>query len=382
MKRNQRSYLRIAVLLFAAVILLLGGVHLLSPVRTYSETENRNLETKPAFSWDAVYAGRYTQQYEAYIEDQFPFRTAWIGWKTAADRILGKQESNNIFLGKDGYLIQNFTQPDAGNLEETLEALRQFSQKHAELRQSMLIAPTAVSVLSDKLPRHAPVGDETAFLNRMAQECAADGIAFVNVSDALADAAQHEQVYYRTDHHWTTFGAYTAYLAFAAQNGLSGTKTAYQKLLVSDSFRGTLSASSGFRMSETDEIYIYLPEQHTCDYVVRYVEEQKTSASLYDTGSLAVRDQYAVFFKGNHPLVTIQTDAPSARTLLVLKDSYANCFVPFLLDDYAEIILVDPRYYADGLELLLSSAHVTDVLYLYNADTLASDSDLKTVIGS
>ena len=88
------------------------------------------------------------------------------------------------------------------------------------------------------------------------------------------------------------------------------------------------------------------------------------------------------FVKGNHPLVKIQTDAQLDKTLLIFKDSYANCFVPFLVEDYTEILLVDPRYYADDLELLLESEYVTDVLYLYNADTLASDSDLKTVIRS
>ncbi len=382
MKRNQKRYFRIAVLIFFISILLLNSIYILRPKCEYSETENRNLETKPMFSWDAVYSGRYGEQYESYIEDQFPFRTVWIGCKTTVDCMLGKRESNNIFLGKDGYLIQNFTEPETDNLDATLFAIRRFFQKHPDLQQYMLIAPTAVSILSDKLPCHAPVGNEMMFLDRMEQECASIGIEFVDVYDSLSEAAQSEQVYYRTDHHWTTFGAYTAYLAFAKENELTGAETEYQKLLVSDSFRGTLSASSGFRMSETDDIYIYLPKRNRCNYVVSYPEEQVKSASFYCTDLLNVRDQYTVFLKGNHPLVKIQTDAQLDKTLLIFKDSYANCFVPFLVEDYTEILLVDPRYYADDLELLLESEYVTDVLYLYNADTLASDSDLKTVIRS
>lgn len=382
MKRNQRSYLRIAALIFVISILLLDIIHILLPNREYSEMENRNLETKPIFSWDAVYSRRYEKQYESYIEDQFPFRTAWIRCKTTADRILGKRESNGIFLGEDGYLIQNFKEPEQDNLDAMLSAMRWFFKKHPDLQQYMLIAPTAVSILSDKLPSHAPVGDEIAFLNRMKQECSSIGIEFVDIYASLEEAAQSEQVYYRTDHHWTTFGAYTAYLTFAKEAGLHGAKTEYQRLQVSDSFSGTLTASSGLRMSETDDLYVFLPKQSTCHYVVSYLKEQKKSASFYCSDNLKVRDQYTVFLNGNHPLVKIQTDAQSNRTLLVLKDSYANCFVPFLAGDYTEIILVDPRYYADDLELLLKSEYVTDVLYLYNADTLAADSDLKTVIAS
>lgn len=381
MKTNRKHYFRIVALFFTISILLLDGIHILLPEKTYSETENRNLEIRPQLTWLTAVSGRYESRYEAYIEDQFPFRTAWLRCKAATDRAMGKMESNGIFLAADGYLIQSFTQQELDKLDESFYAMRRFCKRHPELKQFALIAPTAVSVLGDKLPKYAPVGDEAAFLDRIKQECSAMGIEFVDVMPALNKAAQTEQVYYRTDHHWTTHGAYTAYLAFAQKADLSGVRAEYEKRLVSDSFSGTLAASSGFRMSETDEIYVYLPKNRNETYTVVYPEEKKTSASLYHTDNLQVRDQYTIFLNGNHPLVTIQTDVQNEKILLILKDSYANCFVPFLMGDYTKIILVDPRYYAGDLELLLESEQVTDVLYLYNANSFASDTSLKYVIG-
>lgn len=164
--------------------------------------------------------------------------------------------------------------------------------------------------------------------------------------------------------------------------GLEGKNEKYRRLQVSDSFCGMLAASAGFSSSRTDDIYVYLPQNEDLQYVVSYEEEQEKSASFYCTENLNIRDQYTLFLNGNHALVRITTKADSPNTLLILKDSYANCFVPFLAGDYNEIVLVDPRYYADDLELLIESEQVTDMLYLYNANTLSQESNLETVLNS
>ena len=159
--------------------------------------------------------------------------------------------------------------------------------------------------------------------------------------------------------------------------------TSYHRIPVSDSFSGTMTASSGFRMSEKEPIYVYLPEESSESaekYTVNYVKEAEKTASLYCSEKLNQRNQYEVFLGGNHPLVKICTTSETGRTLLVVKDSYANCFLPFLVEHYDKILVVDPRYYSDSLSGLVNSEQVTDVLYLYNANTLAQDSSLVTVL--
>lgn len=377
-KKTRNGYLRLLAWGIAAVVLALDMLFLFMPARDYSAMENRNLQTFPQLSWQRVRNGRFEAQFEDYVEDQFPARNFWISFKSGIDRFLGRTESNGVFLGKDGYLVQNFTEPTEENYARTLNALADFSARHADLRQSMLLVPSALTICRDKLPSHAIAGDENGYISRMQADLSSgSAIRFIDVREDLKAQAAASQLYYRTDHHWTTDAAYLAYLRLAAENGLTGAETAYERKLISDSFSGTLSASSGFRLRETDEINIYL-QQTPIDHVVSYPESDAAGkfSSVYWTKNLSVRDQYTLFFDGNHPLVRIETAAAGKRALLVVKDSYANCFVPFLIPDYKKLVMVDPRYYTGDLETLMAAEGITDVLFLYNATTLATDTAL------
>ena len=382
MKKRMKVYHKSILVLLAAVVLGLSVAEIVAKDQSYSQIENRNLETFPKFSWEALQSGRFQKQFEDYIADQFVFRSGWIAAKTTTDRLMGKTESNGIFLAEDGYLIMDFTEPQEDAWNQTISAMESFADANPDLRQCALIAPTAVSVLEDKLPYLASVGDEDGFLNRVKQDCTEIGVEFIDVRSELQSVYENEegQIYYRTDHHWTTFAAYHAYLVLARELQLSGKSVRYEPLLVSDTFQGTLSASSGFHMTEQDEIRIYEPEEEQVDYKVSYLEEQQTEYSFYSMDRLEQRNQYELFLKGNHPLVKIETSSNSCRRLLLFKDSYANCFVPFLVQDYEEIMMVDPRYYTGELSDLLATEEFTDVLYLYNANSFASDTGLYTVL--
>ncbi len=190
------------------------------------------------------------------------------------------------------------------------------------------------------------------------------------------------QVYYRTDHHWTTEAAYQAFLSVADEMNL--TVDEYESGAVTETFNGSLTSESGFTAETLDTISVYLPEtsDNDVDYVVTYTEEQTRSATCYQTDYLSEDDPYQIFFGGNHPQIVIETDADTDRKLLVFKDSYANCFIPFLISSFKEITIVDPRYYYDDIDALMSQNQFTDVLYLYNVNTLAEDNNLYAVLQS
>ncbi len=376
MKKTRTKYLYIAAILLIAAVVLLDGAFLIQPDKAFSAAENRTLQQMPALTLDGVTSGRFETRFESYVADQFPLRIGWIRAKTAVDRLLGKVESNGVFLGRDGWLIQDFTEPDAENYRQTVDAVRSFCAFRANLRQYMIVAPSALTVYAGMLPENAPAGDENRYIDRLRSDLAGMPIQFIDVRETLAALARDTQAYYRTDHHWTTAAAYAAYLEFARTAELPGANVKYEPVQVSDSFSGTLTASSGFRMDETDPIYVYLPER-SVNYVVTYAGESGRHASVYWTDNLKKRDQYTVFLNGNHPQVTIKTGAETKRSLLLLKDSYANCFAPFLIQDYRKIIMVDPRYYTGDLGVLIDSEGISDVLFLYNAGTLASDTFLK-----
>lgn len=376
MKKTRTKYLRLAAVALIAAVALLDAAFLILPDAAMSPAENRALQQMPAVTLDGLTSGRFESRFEDYVADQFPLRTGWVRVKSALDRLLGKVESNGVFLGRDGWLIQNFNEPDAENYRQTVEAVRGFCTFRANLRQYMIVAPSAVTVCADKLPANAPAGDESGFIDRLQSDLSGTPLQFIDVRETLAALAREQQPYYRTDHHWTTPAAYAAYLQFARAAELPGAAVPYEPVLLSDSFSGTLTASSGFRMDETDPLVAYLPES-SVNYVVTYAGESGRHASVYWTENLNKRDQYTVFFNGNHPQVTIETGAESRRALLMLKDSYANCFAPFLIQDFRRIIMIDPRYYTGDLGVLIESEAITDVLFLYNANTLAGDAFLK-----
>ena len=180
-----------------------------------------------------------------------------------------------------------------------------------------------------------------------------------------------------TDHHWTSFGASVAFQAIASKMGITPVKD-YDIYEVSRSFRGTLAAKSG-RANAKDRVELYVPKTEI-DYYVTYTESAKKAGTMYETSALEARDHYTVFFGGNHPRVDVATTAETGRTLLLLKDSYANCMMQFLYPYFEKIIMIDPRYFYESADMLMQQNHITDVLYLYNLDTFLADTSLADVL--
>ncbi len=401
-KSGQRKKFHIILpLCMAIIVVLLDILFIAIPDRTTSETENRNLQQSPKLSWNTFTSGRFESQFDDYVADQFPYRDTWIGIETTVARLAGKTESNDIFLGSDGYLIQRFDEPTESEYQEKLEGFTNISSAHTDLDIYALVAPTAVSILSYRLPMSAEgkvAGDEDSFIDRLLSDLESAGIKTVDVRQTLKELdASGTQVYYRTDHHWTTDAAYAAYKTFINAAEIEEGDAEYDRLLVTDSFQGTLTASSGFRTSETDSIYVYLPQTsgtaaaqgtkaeesasqnststddsnaQSVDYTVLNVDSGEKTATFYDVSYLETRDKYAMFLGGNHAELKIQTTSQSEKNLLIMKDSYANCFIPFLVQDYRTIIVVDPRYYLGDIDQLISDEGITDILFLYNAETL------------
>lgn len=383
MKKSLRNYRlffhRLGLLFFLLPVIVLVSSIIL-PDTGFSEKENRILASRPALKLDQIISGVYEKQFETYENDQFPLRDMWITLKATTDRLMGKVEENGVYLGKNGYLMEAFNAPSQTQYDATVNAMTSFAQKHSDLKQYALIAPNSVNILKSNLPAFAPADDQNPWIDNLKDSLTSAGVAFIDIRDTFTDH-KTEDLYYHTDHHWTTLGAYYAYLQAAAVMGIDTSSDSYDKAPVSQTFKGTLSAKSGFRSSETDELDVFLPNgDNTLSSVVNYVDEQKKSASFYDTSKLNTRDKYALFFGGNHAQIKISTPTESNNTLLVLKDSYANSFVPFLAQHYRKIIMIDPRYYYGDLEQLLQVENVQEVLYLYNANTFFADTSLELAL--
>lgn len=377
-----RSWMGATLVVFVAAMVVLS---ILEPNRTFSANENRTLASLPQLTASSLADGSFGRGLQSYVADHIVARDGWISLKLTEDRTRGVTESNDVYLGTDNYLIEKPTTPDAAKVQRNLDAINAFAAQHANLNIVMTVAPNASCVLASHLPANAPVRDQRADLAMLAAGLGGD-VHWVDVTDTLL-AHVSEQIYYRTDHHWTSLGASYAFATMAGQLGIDNPATGYDIHTVSDTFEGTMASKSGDH-DVTDTIETYTPQTHAdgspvdVDYYVVYEDTQEKVGSLYKSTALTTKDQYAVFFGGNYAQVTVRTTNANGRRLLVLKDSYANCFIQFLVPYYQEIVIVDPRYFYENLSTTIANEKVTDVLLLYNLDTYLGDTSLADVLAT
>lgn len=366
-------------MLFLVMLGVICLVNLFSKDKEYSEKENRMLQQKPEISLYGIESGRWMKEYESYRSDQFVGRNFWVSLKTKV--LAGKRESNGVFKGKDSYLLEDIKEPDQEQLSQNLEAIKEFESGYQNVPFYVMLVPNAANVLSDKLPPFAVVEDQKQIFDDIQNELD-EYIHLVDVSQILKKH-KSEVIYYHTDHHWTTLGAYYAFQELAASMELDISKISTMKpYAVTNDFNGTLSATSGYETGYEEPIYIYASEQteDMPEVVVNYVNEKKKTATLYDTSKLEEKDKYAVFLGGNYPLIDIRTTADTTDRLLLIKDSYANCMIPFLTPYFREIVVVDPRYYYGDIKELMEENDFTSVLFLYNGNTFVEDNSISGVL--
>lgn len=376
-QRNRRLQAQWLSWLLIGVVVIFTVAGLLVKDREFSETENRSLAQFPELTLSSALDGSFLSGLGDYVADQFPGRDTWISMNLWLNQLLGQKESSGVYLCGDDYLMQVPSAPNETAHARNLKAMQTFAQNHSDLNCVVSIVPNAVTILADKLPENAPVRDQAADLAHI-RECLT-ALDVVDVTDALT-AHKNETLFYRTDHHWTSLGASYAFEAIAPSLSIEPPdREIYTVYAVSTSFEGTLSSKSGSHTA-LDTVEIYVPAT-TISYYVTYNEDSATNiCSLYNRGALKQKDHYTVFFGGNYSRVDITTTADTGRSLLLFKDSYANCFAQFLYPYFDHITMIDPRYYYDNVESVMTSESVTDVLFLYNLDTFLGDTSLADVL--
>ena len=374
---RQKGIFKYVFLVFAVVIVIADLCLILMHGKAFSESENRMLQLFPEVTKRAALSGRLMTQAEDFVADQFFLRDNWIALKLDIDKLIGKEESNDVYLANDGYLIEKAVVPNFEDMNRNLEAVREFASA-SDLNIVMTVVPNAVCIRKDLLPYGAPSRDQLADLAYI-KNALGDSLVFADVTDVLAPHTT-EQLYYRSDHHWTSLGAKYAFEALCAPLGIESPVSEYQVMKVTDDFSGTLASNSGdFKVKDAIEIYVPVTDEGF-EYVVEYGDIQQKSATIYNSDALSTKNKYEVFMGGNYSYVSIKTTAPTERNLLLFKDSYANTFVQFLLPYYRNIVIIDPRYYSDDCRKLLSEREITDVLFLYNMNTFALDNSLAGVL--
>lgn len=342
----------------------------------FSEKENRYMASFPKLSVKSLTDGSFMDDFETYLADQFPVRDACVTLKTNALRMLGQRRINGVYIASDGYLIAQEETYDESKLDELVGAVNSFADNVPDATVNFMLVPNASMVYEEKLP-YGIQSTEGEAIDTVSGSLS-DKVNFIDVRDAMT-LGKSKQLYYRTDHHWTVAGAYLAFDEYAYQAGLDKDSYDYVNYCVSGEFQGTQASNSGV-YSSNDVVNIYVPKDSEGTYVVRYVDDTRKTATLFDMDKLDGKDKYLVFMGGNYSRVDIETNADSGRRLMVIKDSYANCFIPMLTPYYDEIIVIDPRYYYNDIYQLISDMLINEVLFLYNVNTFVTDNSLQEVL--
>lgn len=371
-----RIFKRLPGVIFMVLLLGLAGKEALSHQRTYSPVEKRELQTRPEISITKVLDGRFQKKYESYLRDQFPGRDHWVSFQTDMELFMGKNEIHNVYIGKNHYLLEHYTEKefDPQQISKNLQALEKFvgkAKQNADVH--VMMVPTKSWVLREKLPAFAPHYKEQKFYDALQQKLEKEDV-LISVEPVL-DAHKEEEIYYRTDHHWTTLGAWYAYEQYTKAVGGDLQRAQGKKKFrcISKDFYGTTYAKINYAR-QADKIEIYEPADKL--RVVYNMGEKKTK-TLYDVSFLKTADQYSVFTGGNQAVLEITGGIKNGKTLLLIKDSFANSILPFLAEDYEKLVVVDLRQLNVSGDRLLEMFSPTDIQILYNSAQFAQDKEFE-----
>ena len=386
--------------IFAFVLLSVPIATTILPKQERSENENRTLATFPtlindkkwdkaedfggyvdAIKWDYITVRdkpSFMDDIETYYADHLVGRELWVQAKNKLETLVGKQEINGVYT-VDDHMIQVFTEYDAEDVQNSINAMNLFAENHPELPCSIMLAPTAQEFFQNKMPSYNGYLSQKSFIEDVYEQM--EGFTTI---DSLSFMSEHKDDYlfYRTDHHWTSLGSYYAYCAAAKTLGYSAySLNDFNIETVSSDFRGTLYSKTLDNGVTPDSIdYYHLKnDAPKITMTVNTGTEKKVYDSLYVRDYLDVKDKYSSFTGSNQPIIEIDTNIENGKKLLIVKDSYAHSLVPFLANHYEKITMVDMRYINGDLNYFIDMDEYTQALFMFNAVSFSTDEMLDKI---
>ena len=359
-------------LIFLAFIGVFFILNLVLPDRQFSEQENRYLQMKPEFSFKSLFSGDYTSKFETYTTDQFTFRDEWITLKAASELALGKQENNDVHLCENGTLIEGYERPENSALDANMSALNTLVE-NTDAEVYFALIPDKSDLYASLLPKNAPNDSEKEVIDYCYAQSNATNVDMYSALGAHTD----EYIFYRTDHHWTSLGAYYGFSALAESMGIDCPALDFyaDRHVISEEFYGTTWSSSGFSWVGPDTMEIFVNEPEGLK-VTSYPEGSPVEGKLYDFSFLEKKDKYSTFMGGNCPLHEIVTGTEGKPSLLIIRDSYTDSLLPLLLDDFSEIHVLDLRYSRASLKSYIEQNDFDSVLVCYSVSNFSTDSNI------
>lgn len=368
-----KSYFRyLPAAFFCLFLLIMMLLFFLLPKKDVSPQEKRVLQAAPQFSWNNLKDGSFGKNVENYLSDHFAGRNFWVGLNAYFNLYTGRNGTNGVYKAQAGYLIQTPITFNQENLKKNLDRFADFAEITG-IPTRLLAVPSTGYILEEKLPAaHVSYHD-----GEILKQTAASLRGKISLIDPaplfFSQSKSGRPLYYKTDHHWTSYGAYLAYTQFCTAAGIGPLSESDFQIETHSGFYGTTYSRSGLWLEQPDEIALWKPSGTRLVQIEENNRTVKAQETLFFREHFSEMDQYPVFLDGNHSLVRILNPDGGEKKLLLIKDSFAHCFAPFLSAHYGEIVMVDLRYYHAPLSTLVEEEGIHETLFLYGVGNLVND---------
>ena len=364
--------------LFLIFIFAMGVWFIFSPKSDYSSAEKRYLQKFPEVSFESISSGEFGSEFESYFADHFPKRDLWVGMNAYYNLSIGNNGANGVYNCGDDYLVNKPVSTE-NNISRNVDAIIDFKNT-IDTPVTVMFAPSTGYITEDVLPKVHDTYNDDVYFEDVSEKFAESGISFVDLRQSFKDEYKNGgQLYYKTDHHWTTLGAYTAYAELCKQLGTAPASKDKFEVETYNDFYGTTYSTSGFWLTPPDEIEVWNnPENTDKNIRVKITEGANTEeySSMYFYDHLEEDDKYPVFIDGNHAVTEITNTNAAGGTIVMIKDSFAHSLAPFLAENYSKIVLVDMRYYKNSVSEIVAQENPEQVVVMYGIDNIATDTDI------
>ena len=362
--------------IFSILVILFTVIDIINSPNEFSELENRKLSQMPILSLKSYIDTSFSSDYEKYINDQFFLRDNWIDLKSRIEYLLGKRENNDIIFGKENYLFKKFTTFNDEMLENNLNSIITFTNNYNK-EVDFFIIPNSYAIYDELTPRYLPLVDQLSLINSINSYLSLksnDHINTINVAEELLKN-KDDYIYYKTDHHWTSYGAYLAYLKYMDYLGLEIVDINNLEKITINNFLGTYYNRSKYFKADSDFITYY-------NILDLYIEiDGKEQLSLMDLDKFKGSDKYSAFLWGNNGLTKVINENISEErkgsSILIFKDSYANSFIQFLSYNYEIIDIIDLRYFKESIRNFMKDKDYNEILIMYSFNNLSTDINIR-----
>ena len=363
---------KLMIAAFCGFLGVMSLLFLLLPKEKFSALEKRYLSDAPVLTWENLSSGQFGSDVESYIADYIPGRNFFVGLNAYVDLFTGRQVSKGVYAAEGNRLVQAPVVWNEKQAQQNMQAINSFAEKIGRQVDLMLV-PSAGWAAQDTIVGLSDPYEDEVLIQCLYDLCGED-VRTIDLTSVIKDQADPASLYYRTDHHWTTDGAYLAYETYMQLLGRDYRAEEDFTVETASGFQGSTYSESALWLTPGEDIEMW---HGSSNITVTNGENPEPHQGVFYKERLEEADKYTVFLDGNHSIVRITNpDAQGKGKLLVIRDSYSNCLGTLLTESYEEVVLVDLRYYKNPVSQLWAEENFTDVLVCYSMDNIMTDTNL------